>query len=202
MKQTDQPIGKNAPRQAIGQSIRQAFDAGANQLIAWSRRWGQKAWLGFLVSIALVLTLLQPSYSQILESPMFESPIDVAKTTPQIVAQNSSSSELRGVWITNIDSDVLFSQSRLASALTQLKQFNFNVVYPTVWNWGYTLYPSDVMGRAARQVLDPEPGLQGRDILQETITKSRQLGLAVVPWFEFGFMVPADSELAKCTQIG
>ena len=203
MKQTDQPnqpIKKSIPKPAMGKIIGQAFDAGVNKLIAWSRCWGRKAWLGFLVSMALVLALLQPSYSQILESPLNITQLvaQILDQTPdQIVAQSSPNSELRGVWLTNIDSDVLFAQPRLAAALTQLKQFNFNVVYPTVWNWGYTLYPSDVMGRVARQVLDPEPGLQGRDILQETITKSRQLGLSVVPWFEFGFMAPADSELAK-----
>jgi uncharacterized lipoprotein YddW (UPF0748 family) len=183
VKNTDRSTEKPTLRKVSGE----IFDAGVNKLIEGSRRWGRRAWLGFLVGVALVLTLLQPSYSQILSSP----------TTPIAGFQNSPNTELRGVWLTNIDSDVLFSTSRLGTALTQLKQLNFNVVYPTVWNWGYTLYPSDVMGRAAQQVMDPEPGLQGRDILQETIAKSRQLGLAVVPWFEFGFMIPADSELAR-----
>lgn len=183
MKHTDRSTEKPILRK-ISSEI---FDAGVNKLIEGSRRWGRRAWLGFLVGVALVLTLLQPSYSQILSSP----------STPIAGSQNSPNTELRGVWLTNIDSDVLFSTSRLGAALTQLKQLNFNVVYPTVWNWGYTLYPSDVMGRAAQQVMDPEPGLEGRDVLQETIAKNRQLGLAVIPWFEFGFMLPADSELAR-----
>jgi len=110
---------------------------------------------------------------------------------------HSQTSELRGVWLTNIDSDVLFDRDRLKGALQRLKELNFNTVYPTVWNWGYTLYPSQVAQNVIGQALDPTPGLQGRDILKEIVTVGHKKGLTVIPWFEFGFMAPADSELAK-----
>ncbi|MFW6264330.1 MAG: glycoside hydrolase family 10 protein, partial [Cyanobacteriota bacterium] len=121
---------------------------------------------------------------------------------PQYVAhsngqQTQAQNELRGVWLTNIDSDVLFSRDRLNNALTSLAQLNFNTVYPTVWNWGYTLYPSSVAEKVIGTNLDPEPGLQGRDMLQEVINLGHEKGLSVVPWFEFGFMAPSDSALAK-----
>ncbi|NWF61367.1 MAG: glycoside hydrolase family 10 protein [Fischerella sp.] len=106
-------------------------------------------------------------------------------------------SELRGVWLTNIDSNVLFESDRLKSALQNLKQLNFNVVYPAVWNWGWTLYPSKVAQRTIGRSLDPTPGLQGRDMLKEVVSVGHQQGLIVIPWFEFGFMAPADSQLAK-----
>lgn len=109
----------------------------------------------------------------------------------------ATKTELRGVWMTNIDSNVLFSQSRLSAALQNLKALNFNTVYPTVWNWGYTLYPSPVAQKVIGRSLDPEPGLQGRDMLKEIVTQGHQQGLDVIPWFEFGFMAPADSSLAK-----
>ena len=54
-------------------------------------------------------------------------------------AQIPKSTELRGVWLTNIDSDVLFEKERLKQSLRTLHQLNFNTVYPAVWNWGYTL---------------------------------------------------------------
>lgn len=62
-------------------------------------------------------------------------------------AQNPDfgAAELRSVWLTNIDSDVLFERSRLALALQRLDELNFNTVYPTVWNWGWTLYPSSTL---------------------------------------------------------
>ncbi|HEY9812725.1 MAG TPA: family 10 glycosylhydrolase, partial [Candidatus Sericytochromatia bacterium] len=72
--------------------------------------------------------------------------------------------ELRGVWLTNVDSDVLFSRNKLTAAVQNLQQLNFNTVYPTVWNEGYTLYPSTVAERTFGRSLHPEPGLQGRDM--------------------------------------
>lgn len=108
-----------------------------------------------------------------------------------------SERELRGVWLTNIDSEVLFSGQNTTAAIEKLAQLNFNTVYPTVWNWGYTLYPSKVAKKVTGISLDPAAGLQGRDVLQEIIDRGHQKGIAVIPWFEFGFMAPADSTLAK-----
>ncbi|MGD1854511.1 MAG: glycoside hydrolase family 10 protein [Leptolyngbyaceae cyanobacterium] len=119
--------------------------------------------------------------------------------------------ELRGAWLTNIDSQVLFSRQALATGLQRLAQLNFNTVYPTVWNWGYTLYPSAVAQRTLgyKQGLYPDldntgernetlEAAQGdRDMLQELIDMAHPLGLRVIPWFEFGFMAPADSALAR-----
>ncbi|BAY17864.1 hypothetical protein NIES21_37060 [Anabaenopsis circularis NIES-21] len=115
-----------------------------------------------------------------------------------IAAQNlPTRSELRGVWLTNIDSEVLFERNRLKNALQRLDELNFNTVYPAVWNWGYTLYPSKVAAKVIGRSLDPTPGLQGRDMLKEIVDEGHKQGLTVIPWFEFGFMAPADSLLAK-----
>ncbi|MBW4642067.1 MAG: glycoside hydrolase family 10 protein [Goleter apudmare HA4340-LM2] len=109
----------------------------------------------------------------------------------------SPAAELRGVWLTNIDSDVLFERDRLKNSLQRLSELNFNTVYPAVWNWGYTLYPSKVAAKVIGRSLDPTPGLQGRDMLKEIVDEGHKKGLTVIPWFEFGFMAPADSLLAK-----
>ena len=108
------------------------------------------------------------------------------------------SQEIRGVWLTNIDSDVLFDRDRLSGAIQRLGELNFNTVYPVVWNCGYTLYPSAVAQREIGRSLLPEPGLQGRDILTEIVTQGHQKNLAVIPWFEFGFMTTADSGKPQC----
>jgi uncharacterized lipoprotein YddW (UPF0748 family) len=120
----------------------------------------------------------------------------ISPTFAQVRVQPPST-ELRGVWLTNIDSDVLFSRRTLSRALRRLHRLNFNTVYPTIWNWGYTLYPSAIARRVIGQSLDPQPGLQGRDMLAEAIAQGHRLNLAVIPWFEFGLMAPADSELAR-----
>ncbi|MEB3882995.1 family 10 glycosylhydrolase [Lyngbya sp. CCY1209] len=105
--------------------------------------------------------------------------------------------ELRGVWLTNIDSDVLFSTDQLTGAIDSLADLNFNTLYPTIWNGGYTLYPSSVLERVTGAKIHPEPGLQNRDMLQEIVTRGQAKGMSVIPWFEFGFMAPQDSLLMK-----
>lgn len=106
--------------------------------------------------------------------------------------------EIRGVWLTNVDSEVMFSPDRLGAAIQQLAQMNFNTVYPTVWNWGYTVYPSETAKRATGLAIDPRsPNWQDWDVLADLVNRGHQRGLAVIPWFEFGFMTPADSELAS-----
>ena len=111
--------------------------------------------------------------------------------------QTKIAPEIRGVWLTNIDSEILFSQEKTTNAITQLAQLNFNSLYPTVWNWGYTLYPSEVAQKTIGVKIDPEEGLQDRDILAEIIQQGHEQNMAVIPWFEFGFMAPADSKLAQ-----
>jgi uncharacterized lipoprotein YddW (UPF0748 family) len=111
--------------------------------------------------------------------------------------QPVNNKEIRGVWLTNIDSDVLFSADKTRSAIADLHRLNFNSLYPTVWNWGYTLYPSEVAQNVTGRKIDPAEGLQNRDVLKEIITEGHKKNMAVIPWFEFGFMAPADSQLAK-----
>ena len=117
---------------------------------------------------------------------------------PQSLSQTvSPPSEIRGVWLTNVDSDVLFSSSNLNQAIQGLNFLRFNTLYPTIWQGGYTLYPSLVAKRVFGVELDPTPGLQNRDVLTEVINLGHQQGLTVIPWFEFGFMAPAHSKLAQ-----
>ena len=136
----------------------------------------------------LVLTLV---FAIALTSSAILSPRLLAQTPPK-----TPTTELRGVWLTNIDSDVIFSRNNIIDAVNRLDKLNFNTIYPTVWQGGYTLYPSAAAERVFGQSVDPSPGLKDRDILKEIIAQSRQKGIAVIPWFEFGFMAPAESELA------
>ncbi|MGL5509958.1 MAG: glycoside hydrolase family 10 protein, partial [Microcoleaceae cyanobacterium] len=119
----------------------------------------------------------------------------------KIVTANTNiqhqTSEIRGVWLTNVDSDVLFSSANTKQAVDRLASMNFNTLYPTVWQGGYTLYPSKVAEKTFGVKRDPTPGLQKRDMLEEIIKEGHAKGLKVIPWFEFGFMAPANSELAR-----
>jgi uncharacterized lipoprotein YddW (UPF0748 family) len=88
---------------------------------------------------------------------------------------------------------------RVNRALHQLSELNFNTVYPVVWNRGHTFYPSAVaervMGRAQDQVL--EIVRMGQDVLAEIVKQGHKQKLRVIPWFEYGFMTPPHSELAR-----
>lgn len=93
--------------------------------------------------------------------------------------------ETRGVWITNTDSEVLRDKQSIAEAMDFLALTGFNVVFPVVWNKAVTLYPSQVMG--SRFGIEIDPLLAGRDPLAELISEAHQVGIKVIPWFEYGF---------------
>ncbi|MEI7527596.1 MAG: family 10 glycosylhydrolase [Elusimicrobiota bacterium] len=102
--------------------------------------------------------------------------------------------ELRGVWLTNVDSRVLDSRANIAEAMQFLADNNFNVVYPVVWNKALTLYPSEVMRKYFGAELEQLPGYRGRDPLAEVIEEAHKRGIAVIPWFEYGFAASYNQE--------
>lgn len=118
----------------------------------------------------------------------------------QIVTNSYSLSrdqEIRGTWLTNVDSEILFSDEGIENALERLNEINFNTVYPTVWQGGYTLYPSEVTKQVYGEHIYPNSDLEGRDVLKQVLNKGHQLDMTVIPWFEFGFMMPVDSPLVE-----
>lgn len=84
-------------------------------------------------------------------------------------------------------------------ALGQLAKLKFNTVYPVVWNRGATFYPSLV----AKKVIgrDRDLSLQlvklNQDVLAQIVKQGHRHGLRVIPWFEYGFMAPTNSQIAK-----
>jgi len=153
------------------------FNQFANGLVYLSRRWGPQSWIVFLFILALVLA--------------------THLSIPPLANSQTSPMQIRGVWLTNIDSEVLFKKKALSKAINTLSELNFNTLYPTVWNWGYTLYPSLVAKKLTGRFMDPTEGLQGRDILKETVQLAHQKQMRVIPWFEFGFMAPEDADLVQ-----
>ncbi len=98
---------------------------------------------------------------------------------------NILSQELRAVWITNVDSNVLFSDRAIQEAMDYLASIGINTVYPVVWNKGYTLYPSSVMNQHFGVQI--HPSFAGRNPLEKVIIEAHRNGMEVIPWFEFGF---------------
>jgi uncharacterized lipoprotein YddW (UPF0748 family) len=61
--------------------------------------------------------------------------------------------EIRGVWLSGNDFSVFRNRSKVQAAMSQLRQLNFNTVYPVVWNDGYTHYPSAIMQKKGYSLL-------------------------------------------------
>ena len=104
---------------------------------------------------------------------------------------------LKAVWLTNIDSQVMNSRKNLAEGLRRLADLGFSTIYPVVWQRGYTLYPSEVAKQLAGADILPNSPFVGRDVLQEIIELARPLNMRVIPWFEYGLMVPPQSSIAR-----
>lgn len=101
--------------------------------------------------------------------------------------------KIRGVWLTNVASNVLDSKDRITDAIKFLADTGFNVVFPVVWNKGLTLFPSEVMAENFGVELRIDPKYQNRDPLQEVIDAAKLVGLKVIPWFEYGFAYSYES---------
>ncbi|MCY4039972.1 MAG: family 10 glycosylhydrolase [Gammaproteobacteria bacterium] len=111
--------------------------------------------------------------------------------------RHETESWTRGVWLTNVDSDVLFDPHRLEEAINILSKHGFNTLYPVVWNRGHTLYPSQASQRWTGAPQLPRLELAKRDALKEVIGHGQRYDMRVIPWFEYGLMMPADSRLAN-----
>lgn len=96
-----------------------------------------------------------------------------------------SKPELRGVKLTNVDSQVLFSDAAIREAMDYLASIHINAVLPVVWNGAYTQYQSKVM--QTYMGIPIQPSLSGRDPLRTLSLEARRVGIEVYPWFEYGF---------------
>lgn len=114
---------------------------------------------------------------------------------------NVEIAEVRSIWLTNVDSDILHSRNNIEIGLQRLKDLGFNTIYPVVWQRGFTLYPSKVAKDfTGFSVMEDPSFFQNRDMLVEIIEVAKPLNLRVIPWFEYGLMAPPNSPLAQSHQ--
>ena len=121
----------------------------------------------------------------------------IAEPANAKVRKNPTTTELRGVWITNVDSEVLFSTQKTTEALNILSDLNFNTIYPVVWNKGETLYPSAAAQAAFNEKISAHPLLRNRDSLKEITEIGRKLDFKIYPWLEYGMISPVNSSLSR-----
>lgn len=92
---------------------------------------------------------------------------------------------VRGVWLTNVDSDVLTSVAKIEAAVQRCKDLNINTIFVVTYNKAATSYPSQVMDELIGVPIDPL--YAGRDPLREVIDAAHAEGIKVFAWFEYGF---------------
>ena len=158
--------------------------------------------LVFAISFSTVLLLdnLQLAIASKPPSDIAQLPLPATIIPPDIIQpdilhpRQLPRQEIRGVWMSTNDFNVLKTRSGVKDAVTQLRRLNLNTIYPVVWNSGYTKFPSLTAKRAGIPFFFK--GADGQDTLTDLINQAHRQGLLVLPWFEFGFMTPETSELA------
>jgi uncharacterized lipoprotein YddW (UPF0748 family) len=98
-----------------------------------------------------------------------------------------------GVWLTNSPSDLYYDKTRIRDAIAELRQAGFTRVIPNVWSRGTTFHTSDFA--------PVEPPLASVGVELDPICtiaeEGRRNGIQVMPWFEYGLMEPADSDVVQ-----
>jgi len=129
-------------------------------------------------------------------TPLLAAPLQVRAQIPA-AGSSQPAPQLRGprlgVWLTNSPSPLYYDAARIELAVDQLAQAGFNTLYPNVWSRGTTFHLS--------RWAPLEPALvaagAGLDPICRLTRSAHRRGLQVIPWFEYGLMEPADSEVVR-----
>jgi uncharacterized lipoprotein YddW (UPF0748 family) len=136
--------------------------------------------------ISLTLSLLcysALSFGSSLGSAL--SPTSPISPTSPTSPTSTQEAPVKGVWLTNVCSDVLDSRANIIEAVELCREVGINHIFVVTWNRAATTYPSKVA--ASLTGVEIEPRFAGRDPLKELIEESHKRGIKVHAWFEFGF---------------
>ncbi len=92
---------------------------------------------------------------------------------------------VRGVWLTNVDSDALNSKGNIINTVDLCDELGINTIFVVTWNKAMTTYPSKIMKEFTGVEIDTL--FTGRDPLKELIEEAHKKNIKVIAWFEFGF---------------
>ncbi len=107
--------------------------------------------------------------------------IKVGKHDPQAMPLT----QVRGVWLTNVASQALFSRQGIQECVDMCKDIGINTIFVVTFNNAKTQYRSQVMKEYFGSEIDPAMG--SRDPLAELLEIAKPKGIRVVAWFEYGF---------------
>lgn len=124
-------------------------------------------------------------------------PAGKAKPIIREIESVARSQQVRGVWLTNVDSKILYSPEALERAFRRAASAGLNTVYISVWNKGHTLYPSPVAEKYLGRKVEPTRSLESWDMLSAAVELGKQYGIEVFTWFEYGLKIPSSSALFR-----
>ncbi|MDJ1177884.1 family 10 glycosylhydrolase [Roseofilum sp. BLCC_M91] len=99
--------------------------------------------------------------------------------------------ELRGVGLTQLTPNLRFFPNNTETAIEYLSQFNFNTLYPSLWNQGQTPYPSTLLQQLTGLAHPSD------DPLAELLQACRRKRLCIMGWWQGGLKIPAKSPLLE-----
>ncbi|MEO1445819.1 MAG: family 10 glycosylhydrolase, partial [Cyanobacteria bacterium J06635_11] len=111
-----------------------------------------------------------------------------------------STDQIRGVWMTNVGAALTYYTQRTDDVVANMAKHHLNTLYPCVWNRGYTLHSSKVAkaaGGVSRDVVTDIPLLPGDDVLKGFVHQAHRQNMRILPWFEYGLMIPETSAIAQ-----
>ncbi|MEL6261668.1 MAG: family 10 glycosylhydrolase [Cyanobacteria bacterium J06626_6] len=108
--------------------------------------------------------------------------------------------QIRGVWMTNLGASISYYTMRTDEVVANLARHRLNTLYPCVWNRGYTLHHSEVAAAAGgmrKDVLTDFPLWPFDDALGGFVRQAHRQKMRILPWFEYGLMIPESSAIAR-----
>jgi uncharacterized lipoprotein YddW (UPF0748 family) len=117
---------------------------------------------------------------------------------PAALVPAIASESLSGTWMTHFSASALYHSTRLDNAIADLAKRNINTLYPAVWDHGHTLYSSSTITKAGGSKRNPwlHTPLSG-DILMAMVNEAHRQHLRLIPWFEYGLMIPLDAQIVQ-----
>jgi uncharacterized lipoprotein YddW (UPF0748 family) len=118
---------------------------------------------------------------------------------PAPVVKTTALKELHGTWMTHLGVALMYYSTRLDDTIADLAKHKINTLYPAVWNHGHTLFKSQVMQQAGGRNRNPwmTLPLPWNDPIAGLVTQTHRQHLRLIPWFEYGLMIPTDADVIK-----
>ena len=171
----------------------------------WSRKL--QLWYGRSISIAPYFLGAKITLTSVLSTAVMIAPIVAAGTfttgcardeamgalSNELSTNSGSSSSLafhlpRGVWVSNVNTDVFDSRETMNEALNHIESLGADAVYPVVWNKQSFFFSGETMYRE----LGPQyivTTRDGDDVLETFSSLAKNRGLGVYASFESGLKI-------------